>query len=241
MAGGTAKPDMIQATGITNRALIPIDGRPMLSYVVEALRAAAGVGQITVVGDLPDSEDYARIRDGGGFVENLFVGLEACRDSEYALVATADIPFISAEAVDDFTRNGMSLGADVVYPVVRVEECYRRFPGVKRTAVSLRDGKLTGGNMVLMRTAFMLAHRDRIAAAYAARKQPLRLALMLGLGTTARAAVALTVAPSLLSIAQLERATGRMLGGTARAYISPYPEIATDIDRPSDLEAIRSI
>jgi hypothetical protein len=36
----------------------------------------------------------------------------------------------------------------------------------------------------------------------------------------------------------LERAVGRLLGGTAKAYVSPYPEIATDIDKPSDLAAI---
>jgi len=238
MAGGTAKPEMVAATGLTNRALVPIDGKPMLSHVVEALRGAACVEGITVIGDLPDSPDYARVADQGGFVENLFAGLEACQGAEYALVSTADIPFIGAEIVNDFVRNGAAMGADVVYPVVRVEECYRRFPGVKRTAVSLRDGKLTGGNMVLMRPAFMRAQRTRIEEAYGARKSPIRLALMLGLSTTFRAALAFTVAPSLLSVARLESAVGRLLGGTARAYISPFPEIATDIDRPSDLEAI---
>jgi GTP:adenosylcobinamide-phosphate guanylyltransferase len=238
MAGGTAKQDIIEATGVTNRALIPINGRPMVSYVVDALRGAKSVERIVLVGDLPDSLDYARVGDQGGFVENLFAGLEACRGAEYALVATADIPFVTSESVDDFVRNGRDLCADVVYPVVRVEECYRRFPGVKRTAASLRDGKLTGGNMVLMRPEFMLAQRDRIADAYGARKSPIRLALMLGIGTTLRAVVALTAVPSLLSVGHLEAAVGRLLGGTARAYVSSYSEIATDIDRPSDLEAI---
>ena len=40
MAGGRAKPEIVEATGLTNRALIPVKGRPMLSYVVEALREA---------------------------------------------------------------------------------------------------------------------------------------------------------------------------------------------------------
>jgi GTP:adenosylcobinamide-phosphate guanylyltransferase len=240
MAGGKAKPEIVAATGLTNRALIPVNGRPMLSYVVGALCEAKTTDSVTVIGDLPDSEEYNRIGDCGGFVENLFAGLEACGDADIALVATADLPFLTAASVDDFVRGAAALNADVVYSVVPVEECYRRFPGVKRTAASLRDGKLTGGNLVLMRPRFMLEHRDRIAEAYAARKSPLRLALMLGLGTTARAAVALTVAPKLLSVAQLERAVGRLLGGTARAYVSSYPELATDIDRPSDLEAIQS-
>jgi GTP:adenosylcobinamide-phosphate guanylyltransferase len=240
MAGGKAKPDIVEATGVTNRAMIPVNGRPMLSYVVDALQQAECVARITVVGDLDDSAAYQRVGDQGGFVENLFAGLETCRDADYALVATADLPFLTAASVDDFVANGIRLGADVVYSVVPVEECYKRYPGIKRTAASLRDGKLTGGNLVLMRPKFMLAQRERIAEAYGARKSPLRLALMLGLGTTLRAAAALTMAPSLLSVARLESAVGRLLGGTARAYISNYPELATDIDRLSDLEAVNS-
>lgn len=238
MAGGKAKREIAEVTGVTNRALIPVNGRPMISYVVDALGGAECVERIVVVGDLPDSPEYFRVGDQGGFVENLFAGLEFWRDADYALVATADIPFVTSESIDDFVRTGLALGVDVVYPVVQVEDCYRRFPGIKRTAASLRDGRLTGGNMALVRPAFMLAQRNRIADAYDARKSPLRLALMLGLGTTIRALVALTVAPAMLSVSRLEAAVGRLLGGTARAYISQYPEIATDIDRPSDLEAI---
>src|ERR1041385_8556923 len=92
--------------------------------------------------------------------------------------------------------------------------------------------------MMLMRPDFLLSHRDRIASAYAARKTPLKLAMMLGPGTVGRLALSIAGVRSALSIPALELAAGRLLGGTARAYISSYPEIATDIDRPSDLEAV---
>lgn len=241
MAGGKAKPEIIAATGVDNRALIEVNGVTMLSRVVGALKNAPSVGAITVVGDLPDSENYTHVRDHGGFVENLFAGVDASEKAEYILISTADIPYITGEVVEDFIQRGRELNADIVYPVVRVEDCYKRFPGMKRTAVSIREGKFTGGNLILARPEFLQSHRARIAQAYAARKTPLRLALMLGLGATCRAAVAIMMLPKVLSITQLEQAAGRMLGGVARAYVSPYPEIATDVDKVSDLEALKEL
>jgi len=241
MAGGKAKPEMAAAAGVNSRALIEAGDRTLLQCAVDALRGADSIDRITVVGDMPDSPDYARVADHGGFVENLFAGLEACGGADLALVATADAPFVTAEVVEDFVAHGRVLDADLVYPVVEVAKCYERFPGMKRTAAPIREGRFTGGNMLLMRPAFMLSQRDRIASAYAARKSPLKLAMMLGLGTTLRAAVAITVYPRAIDLASLERAVGRLLGGKARCYVSPYPEIATDIDKPEDLAALREL
>jgi GTP:adenosylcobinamide-phosphate guanylyltransferase len=239
LAGGKAKPDIVAMTGVENRALIPVGGRTMLEIVVESLRRSETVGDVTVVGDLPTSIDYQTVADQGGFVDNLFAGIRAAGDAEYVLVTTVDVPFITAEVVDDFVKNGRAVGVDIVYPIVPVEQCYARFPGVKRTAIGLKEGRFTGGNMMLMRPGFLLSHQQQIASAYAARKTPLKLAAMLGFGTVGRLALSIAGMKSALSVAVLERAAGRLLGGIARAYVSPYPEIATDIDRPSDLDAVQ--
>jgi molybdopterin-guanine dinucleotide biosynthesis protein A len=236
LAGGRPKPEW-QAMGVTNRALIEIEGRTMLARVATALRAASAVGSITVLGDVPDSLEYDRLPDQGGFVENIFAGLAAA-EGDCALLCTSDTPFLTGEAVQDFLARGAEIDADMVYPYVPVEKCYACFPGIRRTAVTLREGKFTGGNMILVRPAFMLAQRARLAQAYAARKSPLRLALMLGIGTTLRLAVNMTVRPGLLNVPELEAAVSHLLGGTARGLLSDYPEIATDIDRPADLRAL---
>jgi len=240
LAGGRAKSEIIAATGVENRALIPVHGRTMLEAVVEALRDAPSVGEVIVVGNVPDSADYRRVPDQGGYVENVFAGLHATGEAEYALIATSDVPFVHGAVVEDFVARGAALGADMIYPIVPVEACYARFPGVRRTSLSLREGRFTGGNMALVRPAFMEAQRERIARAYAARKSVVRLALMLGIGTTLRVAATLLGVPGLLTIPRLEVAASRLLGGTARALVSNYPEIATDIDRPDDLAAVRN-
>lgn len=240
LAGGKAKSEMIAAAGVENRALISFNGRTLLGHIVSALLDAPSVGRIVVVGSVPDSAEYMRVGDRGGFVENIFAGLTVVGEAEYALITTSDLPFVSGEAVENFVARGVALGVDIVYPIVEVEECYRRFPGVRRTAVAFREGRFTGGNMMLVRPPFMMAHRDRIARFYAARKSPLRLAWMLGPAIVLRGAMALSPLPSPLTLPAVEKAMSRLVGGEARALLSPYPEIATDIDRPDDLLAIRA-
>jgi GTP:adenosylcobinamide-phosphate guanylyltransferase len=239
LAGGRNKPEMAAATGVEMRALIPIGGRPMLEHVLDALSAAESIGEITVVGAAPSSNGFRHIADRGGFVENIYSGLEQVH-SDNAVISTSDIPFVTAESVDDFVRLARVEGADIIYPIVRVEDCYSRFPGVKRTAVRLNEGSYTGGNIMLVRRAFMEAQRERLARAYALRKSPLKLALMVGFGTTFKLALSIAMRKPMLSISELESAISRVVGGKARAVISRYPELATDIDRESDLLAVEA-
>jgi hypothetical protein len=243
LAGGRAKPELQAATGQVNRALVVVKGKTLLAHGVDALRDSEAVGPVTVVGDVPESADYARLPDGGGFVENLFAGIDAHADAPYVLIATSDLPFLTGQIVTDFVRGAVrkaeESGAGFVWPIVPVEACYRRFPGVKRTSLRLREGAYTGGNLALTRPAFALKQQQSIADAYAARKSPARLATMLGAGTLLRLALSQLIAPGLLTIPYLEARVSALLGGPARALLSDAPELATDLDRLSDFEALR--
>ncbi|HZO90909.1 MAG TPA: nucleotidyltransferase family protein [Chthonomonadaceae bacterium] len=244
LAGGKARPEIQAATGQSNRALAVINGQTLLGRVVEALRAASPpIGPITVVGDVPESADYARLPDSGGFVENLFAGLSAHSSAPFILVAASDLPFLTGEAVAGFVQGAVAQAErepDIgfVYPVVPVAACYARFPDVRRTSLRLREGEFTGGNLMLVRPHVLLRQRQRIGEAYAARKSPLRLAMMIGLGTLARLLVSQTLAPGLLTVPFLEARISRLIGSPARALICRYPEIATDIDRPEDFSVV---
>jgi GTP:adenosylcobinamide-phosphate guanylyltransferase len=233
LAGGTAKPALAAAMKAPHRALAVVDGRTMLDSVVSALRYEERIARIAVVGSMPESPDYALLPDAGSFVANVLAGAE-WSEAERLLVSSCDIPYITAEAVHDFLEHALRMDADIVYPVADVAACTARFPRLKRTSVRLKEGRYTGGNMMLFRREFLLRQRGRIEAAYAARKSPLRLASMLGFVTLLRLAAAQTVSASAASIPALERAAGRLLGGTARAYITPFVEIATDLDKPED-------
>src|SRR5204863_2348276 len=95
LAGGKMKPEMAALAGGTNRALIEVGGRTMLDSVIAAIVGSDRIERIIVAGDVPESGQYTRIPDTGGFVENVFAGAAAARDSNYVLLVTADLPFLS--------------------------------------------------------------------------------------------------------------------------------------------------
>jgi hypothetical protein len=59
--------------------------------------------------------------------------------------------------------------------------------------------------------------------------------------TLLRFGLTLAGLPGLLTIERLEQTGSRLVGGRVRALISPYPEIATDIDNPDDLQALSQV
>ena len=82
----------------------------------------------------------------------------------------------------------VTLSIDTGKPVGGRDEP-QRDASLVRTALRLRDGEFTGGNLVLVRPRFLLTQNARIAAAYAARKSPVQLARLLGIGTLGRVIV----------------------------------------------------
>jgi hypothetical protein len=241
LAGGRAAPELAAEIKHSIRAMAVFQGRMLLDIVVEALLRADPTAPITVVGDVPDAPAYSRIADQGDFVHNVLAGVGANADVEWLLITSADLPFLTGPTITDFVRAALTLAAttqaDLIYPIVPVSECYARYPGIKRTAIKLAEGEFTGGNMMLARPGFLLHNRGLLGRTYDARKNPLRLASMLGIETVARLALSQTLAPGFLKLALLEKRVGGLVGGTVAALACQHPEIATDLDRPSDFAA----
>jgi CTP:molybdopterin cytidylyltransferase MocA len=246
LAGGKNSAEMAAATGVENRALTPLGARTMLDYVTSALHQAPSVGEIYVVGDVPAGPNCHSVRGGETLLDNLMAGVRAAEaggGEDRVLISTSDIPFLTPEAVEDFIIRAVQSGADLCCSYVPVALCYARFPDMKRTAIKLREGSLTLGNLMLVNPHFLRTHQETIARAYAARKSPVQVARMLGLGLPMRLLLARFLAPSLLTVGALEQAVSRLLGSGARAagIRSEYPEIGTDVDRPEDIAIARRI
>lgn len=220
-----------------NRALTELAGRPMLDYVVEAVRGAIGPQcRLLVAGDVPLPAGCVAVAGGASMVDTLLAGTGALAPSEtQLLVVTADIPFLTVCSVVDFLEQSQSAGADFCWPIVRADVCAARFPGMKRTVLRLAEGTFTGGNLALLDPAFLRDRERTLQAAYARRKSVVGLARLLGPPLLLRLAAS-RFAPRLLSVVHAEQAVERVLGGArVRAIESPFPEIAADVDRPEDV------
>ncbi len=248
LAGGVLKPEMVPvAGGVTNRALIDLNGRPMLDYVTEAITAGLALagkqGRLLVAGDVPLKDGMVAVPSGDSLVDTLLNGIGALApDETRLLVVTADIPFLTSEAVADFIQRANHLAdARFIFPIVEAAACRARFPEMKRTTLKIAEGEFTGGNIVLLDPAFVREREAVIRAAWDRRKSVPGLAALLGPDLLFRL-ISSRVVPSTLRIAHAEAAVSRVLGGAnARALITPFAEIGSDVDNPADVETARRI
>lgn len=240
MAGAPAGPELSPDNPDISRAMIALGGKSMLQWVVDALRASPSIGRIVAVGKVSADGLDGVVEAGDSLIGNMRLGLEAIGQSESVLIACADIPMLTPEAIDDFVSRAVPLDADMAYPIIPRAECIKNHPQLKRTYLKTGDGVFTGGNIMLLRPDFVSRNWQTIQDSYDARKHVAKLARMIGIGTLVRVMLGQLI-PAVLRIVALERAASRMLGGKVAVVISSYPEIGEDVDKPSDLDAVRSI
>ncbi len=222
-----------------SRAMIPLGPKTMVQWVVDALRGSDKVGRIVAVGTVfADGIDEV-IEPGDSLVGNLKLGLKALGSAEWVLVVSCDIPMLTPEAVEDFILRAVASDADMAYPIIPKAYC-NKHPELRRTYLKTGDGTFTGGNMMLVRPEFFERNWNEIEDAYAARKQIIKLARNIGLGVLARVIVGQAL-PFVLRVSALERSVSKMLGGKVSAVVTAYPEIGEDVDKPSDLAAVRNL
>lgn len=240
LAGAPAEPELREKYGVTWRAEVAIAGKPMLRHVLDALSATTHVGRTYVVGDIK-CDGAEVISPRGSLLENLVAGMEATGAEGPVLVATSDIPLVTAEAIDDFIDRCGDLSADLYYPIIPRDASEERFPGVRRTYVRLAEGTFTGGNIVVMNGAFVSKNMDLMRAVFDARKSPMRLARLIGSATLVRVVLAQTLCAGAIDLCRVENTVGRILRARVKAIRTPYPEIGADADDIAQIEAMEKI
>lgn len=236
LAGGRAK---IPGYDV-EEALIPLAGRPMVDYVLQAVRGASGVGRVCLVGSeklcslYRDREDLILAPAGNEVLESLANGLQVLNPREWVLVATADIPLVTPAMISDFLARCQEKPADFYYAILRRETNEARFPGTRRTYVRLREGVFCGGNLFLVRPEVVVEGIRRGAAIAALRKNPLGLARLIGPGFI------LKLLFHRLSLAEAETKFSQLLGLTGVTVISPYAEVGVDVDKEEDLALVKA-
>lgn len=218
-------------------ALIKIDGKPMIRYVVDALLECGEINRIAVSGpaELKDIFHENRLRfseSEGTVIGNTIKALAMVDHTQPVLIATCDIPLLTAKAVEDFVRLSSGGKADFYYPIVSMEGVDRLFPEVKRTSVKLIEGTFTGGNLFIVNPDIILRCAARAQEFINCRKSPLKLSRLLGLKFVFKLLM------NRLSIPELEEKVAQLFGISVKAVITTFPEIGIDIDKPSDYEII---
>lgn len=240
LAGSPNHGSLRRCSSAPKEALIKIRGRFMVEYVLDALNRTEEVDRIVVVGvkpaDLnnlqPSPKPVTWVSGGKSLLESLENGLRAVQPRQKALILTADIPLVTSFVIQEFLRQCGDFQADFYYPVVSRRLSETRFPGVRRTYATFREGTFTGGNIFLVEPNALMACRDQIKVGITLRKSPFRLCRLLGMSFFCRFLL------HRLSLEEIELKLREIIGVHAQVVITPHPEIGVDVDKPSDLQIV---
>ncbi|MGC9358748.1 MAG: nucleotidyltransferase family protein [Anaerolineae bacterium] len=242
MAGSPPEPDpLCLAEGVTNKATIPIGDRPMAWHVLDILCKSGCAARITVVGPripLTDGMEHHPIRqipNHHDIVDNLLAATIDLPDDAHLLIASSDIPLLSPAAVADFCRRAEQSGADLCYSVVERAVMEKCFPGSGRSFRHTREGDFAGGDLFMATPRLFHTHDTLFRQLSGQRKSAWGLVRTLGLG------IVLRYATRQLSIAYLEARASKLLAVPCKAIITPYAEIAMDVDKPHQLAMVRRV
>ncbi len=220
-----------------------INKKPMVQYVVDALRMCSAIDQIAIVGpyeklnaQLVASVDYI-VECKGSIIDNMLKGIEVFknRNRNDILVCTSDIPLLTPAAVLDFVNMSANSNADFCYPIVEKSIIKDKYPEIERTYVKLKDGSFTGGNIFYIKPDGIKACVKRAEQLINSRKNPAKMARVLG----TKILVAFLLGR--LSINEAEKKFSEVFGIKAKAVTSNFPELANDVDKPAHLEYIQKI
>ena len=222
-------------SGQERKALIPILGRPMLHYVLDALSAAKLKSPFHISGC--PAEGDARLKDApsdagpaGSAAAALQSGIEFP-----VLMTTADHPLLTAAMVTEFIEKSQSNGADFCIGLAPETIIQPAYPDMKRTYLRFSDIAVSGCNLFYIANARGLKAIEFWKEAQHFRKQPLKLARKLSLSLFWR------YWRGTLSLGDALAYASKTLGITAAPVIMSMAEAAIDVDKPADRDLVENI
>lgn len=243
-AGGKSRPKepLYPLTGGGYKAMLDINGKPMIQYVLDALNACDRIDRIVMVGLPPDNllecaKPLTTLEDQGDMVANILVGSrELSRldpGAAYVLVVSSDIPAITSSMVDWVITQVEENDHEIFYNVIERKVMEARYPDSRRTYVHLKSMDLCGGDLNAIRLSVASDENPLWNRLIEARKSPLRQAALVGYDTL------FLLLLGRLSLDEAAAAVSRRLGIRARAILCPYAELGMDVDKPFQLEIMR--
>ncbi|KLI63992.1 nucleotidyltransferase family protein [Aurantiacibacter marinus] len=226
-----------QAQGASHKALIDVEGVPILQRVVDAL-FKAGITRIVVscdpgpVSDLAQALDCETLPTGRG--PSASVGLALKNIGAPLLVTTSDHALLEAAWVRELIDNTPG-DCDVSVMLARREEIDQAMPGSKRTYLRFADGHWSGCNLFYLQTASAERAINIWSTVEADRKRPWRIVARLGFGTLFSMLLGrLTLADGLARL-------GQKIGIRASLVPASNGLAAVDVDNAEDLSAVRAL
>lgn len=228
--------------GYKTKPFLPLNGKPMLEYVVNAFDKSAYVDKIIVVG--PDELDeldcmkyvHKRVQSGKSFVSNLLRGICYIKAALYKcahkhdgyLISFCDAAYLNARVVNNTIENLVKHDPGFALHYVPKEVIGDAgFVTENRTFMYVKDKPYTGANIYFVKkfSAVLRVLRDLVTMRKY-RKTPAKMLEHLECSDQ--------------PFSYIEQVLSRKMKVKAKIFISPYAEMGVDIDKPIDYELARA-
>ena len=235
LAGSRPGSDPLAAAfGTDLKALVPIGGKPMVRWPVEALLASPRFAEIRVLAQEPERVGEALPADPKLTVEKSAATIAStlerlCFDPTVqwpVFVTTADHVLIDEGMIDEFCDLGEI--ADIAVGVVEHDNLMKRLPKSQRTWIRFRSGAYSGANMFLLSGKKVLPALELWRSVEQDRKKGWALLWAFGPLNLLGAALRLRTIHE-----TLER-IGRRIGAKVEAVDLSDPLAAVDVDKLAD-------
>lgn len=223
------------AAGVERKAIIPINGKPMIDYVLDALSAAQLKSPFHVSGfgatyDKRLTQSPSAPGPAGSAHAALTNGI-----TFPCLVTTCDHPLLTSEMLDIFLSKAKKSGADFCVGFAEKTVIQPAYPDVKRTYWNFSDTPVSGCNLFYIANEKGLAVIGFWKQAQHLRKQPIKLARTVAWGLLFKYLL------GRLSLRDAFNYVSKRLDITAAPILIPIAEAAIDVDKPSDKELVERI
>jgi GTP:adenosylcobinamide-phosphate guanylyltransferase len=242
LAGGVPAPDsaLYAYTKGNPKALLKIGDKLMIQWVLDALDQADTIDGIIVVGCedrqsemhsqkiitfKPASEDIIQ-----NFQRGAEAVLEHNPDAKSVAVVSSDIPMLTADGVNWVINQTLDANLDIYYCVVDQKQMEKRFPDSARSYVKLRDMNVCGGDLSVINLDLYKSRKEFWRKIFEARKSYLHQASLIGFD------ILLLLLLRRLTLEDVVQKVTQRLDITGKGLISPFPELAMDIDKPHQAE-----
>lgn len=222
------------AFGTDLKALVPVAGKPMVRWPVEALLASDRFAQIRVLAQEPERIGEALPAHPKLAVDKSDSTIAAtiermCFDPAVQwplFVTTADHVLLDQDMIDEFCDLGEM--ADIAIGVVERETLMKRLPSSRRTWIPFKSGAYSGANMFLLSGKKVIPALETWRSIEQDRKKAWALLWALGPMTFIGAVLRLRTIHE-----TLER-IGRKLGASIEAVDLSDPLACVDVDKLAD-------
>lgn len=229
-AGGRLSPADADRFGTDVKALVRINGKPLIETVVDALRATPGIARIVVVGPASARSSTSGVDEWidefATGEENLLAALRAAK-TERIVMSASDLPFVTPASYESLIEK-TGPAVDAGYPIFGRDEFLRAYPRGRKSFAALADGAWTGSSAFVFNARPFIEDDGLIKRAFRARKSLFALASLLGPELLAKFVF------RRLTVVDVERRASSILGATVRAVRGADPALAMDCDDPSD-------